>query len=346
MDRRLIRKFVLPFAVSLVLLFLVWWFYQPRPHRFPIVDYVPIQPYPLAISGNGELIVAIHEKNIYLFDPPENEPVKKIPIGEYVFSTSLSLDGSYLACGTKRRVRLYDLKDNAFFDLGLEGLPFPSWYYRVSLSPDGNYLAVGTESSVHVFRRDTRNQVWAYSPGPEIVSVSISTEARSLAVLWGGGLYFLRDGDNDLAWFVLGTAWDFSPSVSVSPDGRYVAVSGFLYTGKGPLPTLHVFGENDNTLLWSHPIERVVSVSLSADGGYLAVGTDEGRVYLFDWKENQLLWRRPVGDDVVVSISADGNRVAAASTSTLQYHATGVKLFENGVPIWSYSFEERSSGLA
>jgi WD40 repeat protein len=288
--------------------------------------------------------------------------VKKIPMGEYVFSISLSLDGSYLACGTMGRVRLYDLKDNTFFDLDLKRLPDPSWYYHVSLSPDGNYLAVGTSISVHIFRRDTRNQVWAYSPDREIVSISISTEARSLAVLATGGLYLFREWDNDPTWFVLGVVKNLpslnGPNISVSSDGKYVAVSRFFPTRAiTRFSRIYVFGENDNTILWSYPIERiwrnewVISVSLSADGRYLAAGTTgdpwvEGGVYLFDRKENQLLWRRPVGDDVVVSISADGNRVAAAPTSIFQHHATGVKLFENGTLIWSYSFEERSSELA
>ena len=75
------------------------------------------------------------------------------------------------------------------------------------------------------------------------------------------------------------------------------------------------------------------SVSISADGEYIAAGSDDNKVYLFDKDSNAPLWSHTTGNDVhSVSISADGEYVVAGSYDNRVY------LFDkdSGTPLWNY----------
>ncbi len=79
---------------------------------------------------------------------------------------------------------------------------------------------------------------------------------------------------------------------------------------------------------------NVSSVAISADGEYIAAGSYDYKVYLFDKDSSTPLWNYTTGDDVYsVAISADGEYIAAGSNDRKVY------LFDkdSGTPLWSYS---------
>ena len=88
---------------------------------------------------------------------------------------------------------------------------------------------------------------------------------------------------------------------------------------------------------WSYTTEHYVpSVAISADGEYIAVGSYDDRVYLFDSKSNAPLWSYNTGGEVwSVAISADGEYVVAGS------EASNNKIFlfnwQSNTPLWSYT---------
>ena len=67
-------------------------------------------------------------------------------------------------------------------------------------------------------------------------------------------------------------------------------------------------------LLWSYKTgDTVYSVSISSDGSYIAAGSRDNKVYMFD-RAGNLLWSYETGASVLsVSISSDGSYIAARS---------------------------------
>ena len=86
---------------------------------------------------------------------------------------------------------------------------------------------------------------------------------------------------------------------------------------------------------WSYTTgDRVWSVAISAGGEYIAAGSNDDNVYLFDKDSNILLWNYTTGGDVrSVAISSDGKYIVAGSFDNQVY------LFNrnNGTPFQSYS---------
>ena len=59
---------------------------------------------------------------------------------------------------------------------------------------------------------------------------------------------------------------------------------------------------------------KVWAVAISADGEYIAAGSDDDNVYLFERDSNTPLWDYTTGDDVrSVAISSNGEYIAAGS---------------------------------
>jgi WD40 repeat protein len=96
-------------------------------------------------------------------------------------------------------------------------------------------------------------------------------------------------------------------------------------------------GEADAKPKWSYTAEgwRVNSVSISADGEYIATGSEDYGVYLFDKDSSTPLWSYETGMPVLsVAISADGEYIAAGSE-----HDGNVYLFDkdSSTPLLNYS---------
>ncbi|MBZ9572274.1 WD40 repeat domain-containing protein [Patescibacteria group bacterium] len=191
----------------------------------------------------------------------------------------------------------------------------------ISMSLDGNYIVAGASD--------------AY--GPDNV------------------LFFEKDSSIPL--------WNYQvddlevQSVSISPDGNYIAVGTFAVTdGK-----LYFFQKDNPTPLWIKGLRPfdleedewvpLRSVSISADGDYIAVGMENyGELFLVS-KDGQILWSRELADfnlsRVETSISSDGNYVAAVCPSLADQQR--IYLFERdaeiigqrpvgliAAPLWSY----------
>jgi outer membrane protein assembly factor BamB len=78
-------------------------------------------------------------------------------------------------------------------------------------------------------------------------------------------------------------------------------------------------------------------VAISADGEYLAAGSWDNNVYLFDKDSGTPLWNYNTGDGVrSVAISKDGEYIAAGSWDNNVY------LFDKGssTPLWSYTTDD------
>ena len=120
------------------------------------------------------------------------------------------------------------------------------------------------------------------------------------------------------------------PSLLLLAGLALVLIAGEADAGKEPL--------------WSSSTEDiVVSVDISADGGYIVAGSDDDKVYLFDKDSSTPLWSYTTGGDVCsVAISADGEYIVAGSKDYNFY------LFNknSSEPIWSSETEGEVCSVA
>jgi WD40 repeat protein len=89
--------------------------------------------------------------------------------------------------------------------------------------------------------------------------------------------------------------------------------------------------------LWNYTTyDYVTSVAISADGEYIVAGSQDTKVYLFDKDSSTPLWRYNTIDMVnSVAISADGEYIVASSWG---FDDSKQYLFDkSGDPLWSYS---------
>ena len=127
-------------------------------------------------------------------------------------------------------------------------------------------------------------------------------------------------------------------SVAVSSDGSYVAAGGGQFYAIGNFGPAGIdngmvyFFDGKGNLLWKYDTNRpyVMSVAVSSNGSYVAVGTEKNILY-FD-KQGKLLWSFSVQQTNIhpVAISPDGSYVATKDEAT-------VELLDNhGNLLWSH----------
>jgi outer membrane protein assembly factor BamB len=248
----------------------------------------------IAISENGEYILAGHADDIYLFTPEDNVPCWSYPVG-WVYSVAISRGGEYLAAGTSEGVYLFVRENNT-----------PRWFYSVpnvysvAISDNGDYIVAGTSGGAYLFKRRDNVPEWSFAHETMYVAISgngnyiVATTDPNLLWTWSKNIYLFSSDDNK-------PIWSSSPRVSIPPeissDGRYLV---FDELGR----RLSVYDRIENALIVDSMKSdnlfgegHIGAIAMSSDGRYIAFGVDSfgprkesGFVTLFSVPENRILW--------------------------------------------------------
>ena len=244
----------------------------------------------VSFSPNGKyLATGSVDRTARLWDLKGNQLIKFSGHQDWVTSVSFSPNGEYLATGSyDRTARLWDLKGYltppnpmALVRGGNEGVVFSGhqhWVSSVSFSPNGEYLATGSYDRTARLWDLKGNQVAEFSGHQSLVT-----------------------------------------SVSFSPNGQYLATGSGDRTARlwdlnnPPNPMALVRGGNRGILFSGHQ-HWVTSVSFSPNGQYLATGSRDRIVRLWDLKGNQVAEFSGHQDLVTsVSFSSNGEYLATGS---------------------------------
>ncbi len=291
-------------------------------------------------------------------------------------SVSLSADGKRVAIGAwgndgtgnwAGHVRIYSESGGVWTQLGsdIDGEAADDWSgYSISLSADGKRVAIGAfrndgngSMSGHVRVYNYNGGAWAQL-GDDIdgeaagdrsgISVSLSADGKRVAIgahinvgtgpIAGHVRIYSESGG---VWTQLGSDIDGEDadysgrSVSLSADGKRVAIGAYLNDGTGP-DAGHVRIYSESGGVWTQLGSDIDgeaaqdqsgwSVSLSSDGSRVAIGaiyndgTGEWAGHVRIYSESGGVWTQ-LGSDIdgeaagdysghSVSLSADGERVA------------------------------------
>ncbi|MDC0526867.1 PQQ-binding-like beta-propeller repeat protein [Euryarchaeota archaeon] len=238
--------------------------------------------YVVAISSDGEYIAAgSRDDKVYFFKRGSSTPLWSHDVGDHVTAISISADGEYIAAGSSNdRLYLFD-KDSST----------PLWNYHVgtnvesvSISADGDYIVVGSHNAagnsdeIYLLHKDSNSPVWDYTSNDgHWESVDISANGEYIV---GGSsddkVYLFNKGSSTPLW-----SYDTDASirtVSISASGEYIFAAS-------QNKKIFLFDKDSSTPLWnytgnSYPVDDQAS-SISADGKYITIGTDGGKVVTF-----------------------------------------------------------------
>jgi WD40 repeat protein len=289
----------------------------------PGLSYDPGAPRVAEALCNGELEI---------FDSASGRLLQRASVGGFASSVAYSADGSTLAVGTDRGVRIID---------GLTGAPRASLaggrVNSVALTPDGSIVAassitgVGIWSIGHGAPRTLQGQhpSGALPPGgvPEATTVAFVGNGRYLLVGGGGPrpvrVFEVRTRRN--VGTLAGTG--YTAKVTTSPDGRLFAVTGSSQTGEGNATVWDAASRKRLYTLASFGGLEISTVAFSPDGSRIALGEADGTGGLWSTvtREQLASYLGPTSSVISMSFSPDGRYVAAASSdgSTNVWRASG-----------------------
>ncbi len=166
----------------------------------------------------------------------------------------------------------------------------PLWDYKtdgkvnyVSLTPDGQTLAVASSDN-YVYLLKSGLLLWKYDAKMPVISVAVTPDSSYLVC--GTGSFesdkeenqkdykvFLFDGDGKLLWSKK-IGYTVS-SVSITPDGSYIAVGS--WDNK-----VHIFSKSGEHLKEFKTDGKIWSVSITPDGKNVIAGSTDSYVYFLD----------------------------------------------------------------
>jgi outer membrane protein assembly factor BamB len=217
--------------------------------------------------------------------------------GDEVKYVKVSDDGSCVASySTDNTVSYFDKHGNEVWTSRLSRR-----INSMDMSPDGTLLAIGSEDGTLRVFNERGTLLWKKELQKPVNCVAIS-ESGSLVMAGANtnkAYMFTRNGD---------LRWEFQASspvlyVYTSDDGEVSYALEFTNN------TLHQISDRGGELSSNTYSQRIVDISVTDDGRYLAIGFSSGFVYYTE-KNGHLLWRQTVSGPVTsVKISGDGSLV-------------------------------------
>ncbi|HEY9173311.1 MAG TPA: serine/threonine-protein kinase [Verrucomicrobiae bacterium] len=234
----------------------------------------------------------------FLWQLARGDEWRTFPHPAMVHSAALSPEGSLLATmGHDARVRVWEIAT------GRQVREFASeWtmtpYQSVAFSPDGKWLAATGRRGVEL-RDTTRWEVERQLPGA-CGPLSFSGDSRRLAVMGATAVQVWDLAEGRVQEF--GGFATRHCSLTFTPDGRQLATALAVpaFDIDGPI-VLHDLATRTNETLPAST--STVSVRISADGRWLAAGTWQGEVGLWDLPARRLERRIQAHQGMVLGLA-------------------------------------------
>ncbi|BAY61198.1 WD-repeat protein [Calothrix brevissima NIES-22] len=269
----------------------------------------------LVTSGNG----------IQIWNLETGEILRSIADKNLVNSVALSADGKTLAAGITT-----DQHNNTM--IGVWDLEMNESLYRISgagnrvvITPDGQTLATGLSSQYTV-------QLWNLRTGEQKQKLSgeLQYHATSMSITGDGSILAVRGSDKLDLWDIraeklirtlkFSGSYGDTDTVALSHDGQ------FMVTTRGPLTIGGVDTAGVAVQIWNlrtgeliRALEGhsrlVASVAISPDSQYLASGSLDSTIRIFNLHTRELIRvLKDTGEAISISFSPDNRTLASGSS--------------------------------
>ena len=206
---------------------------------------------------------------------------------------------------------------------------------HVAISEDSRNVSATYASTVSIWYNHTSIPQKNKVVESQITSMAMSSDGKS--VLIGEEL------DTTVTLYEEGSKmWETSDfftvaDVDISPNGSHIAVADWR--------SIHFFTRDSNEAVWSHyhEDEYMTTVSISPDGLFIAIGTQNGKVFLYpasgDNSSSGLHDNILDGDIVGIDFSADSSRlIIGTDTGSVYVYET-----EGGTQVMDLAYPEEIS---
>ena len=195
----------------------------------------------------------------------------------------------------------------------------------MEMSSNGMYVLTGEETNkLTLWQEGTK--VWdkgGFLAG--LYGIDISSDGSNITAVDRRNVYFFDKGSNSEVWNENFATQEMS-TVTISPDGRYIAAGTFD-------GNVYVFLTSDKDDVWYHSDAldgKITDISFSGDSSHLIIGTESGRVHVYS---------SDGGDPITMFQASEVSCVAAGSNSKYYVYGTSdgmLTLFDGivGADIW------------
>ncbi len=230
--------------------------------------------------------------------------------GDDVQYVKVSDDGLYVASYSKDNII-------SFFDKSGTLM----WTSRISkrinsmdMSPDGTLVVTGSEDGIVRAFNDKGTVLWTKDCQKPVNSVSISSSGSLIVVGSNNNKAYMLTRNGDLRWEF--QAQSHVLYVYTSNDGEFSYALEFTNLTTN---AFHQLSDRGGELSCNTYTQRIIDISITDDGRYVAVGFSNGFIYFTDKNGNQL-WRQSLSGPITsLKVSGDGSLVFATTSDKAVY---------------------------
>jgi outer membrane protein assembly factor BamB len=261
------------------------------------------------MASDGSLIAVLHTlEGVYLFNFS----------GEIVWTNDnfggrlpmITKNGSYLITQIRRHT-----KDDPFFLVKIDQDSNIIWKREIGLigvdglaiTPDALFVAVGyvdQESQGHINLIDQNgSKLWDHHIDGRIETVAVSKSGYVVAGPRDRYIY-VYDVNGELIFKYYANSLYDSQDITIAPDETF-----FLFGSEHTYLNCYTL---EGERVWQKEVGPLCNIRISQDSEYIAVGTSNSKLFLFDRNGNEL-WGKKVTDTYFVhevAISAHGEYIA------------------------------------
>jgi len=242
-----------------------------------------------SFSRDSKYHLATASKDIAgVWDATNSKQITRLSQNSDVSNIAFDRDGRYLTIASKENFGVWKVGSNQKITF----LPYNAKINSIDLSPDGKYIGtVSEDETVWLWNVNTDQKIVLLPHKSQVTTVKFSPNGKYLVSFGKDKVVQVWEANSgkELARFQVEFK-SISPSLSMSLDGRYVAI------GSWDDQTAEVWEVNSRKRIFRLPRQykdRITTIALSPDGQYLVtvcpthVAGYTGLVYLWQTKSDK-----------------------------------------------------------
>lgn len=211
--------------------------------------------------------------------------------------------------------------------------------HTAAVSADGQAIVVGSRDGLVIRLDHDGKEVWRYDTKGTVFGLGITADGKRVVAATESRSIFLLDESGKLVWkkdydYVIQTA-------AISGDGSLIVLAM-------PKSKQVVALDKDGNEVWSVKLEvSALTVAITGDGKYVAAGTRDAYIRLFD-ASGKLVWKQQMAGLIAgVAASQDGAYYAVADESPRGYLLKGqIEAGKKNSTAWEYKLGAKGTSAA
>ena len=237
--------------------------------------------------------------------------------GKLIWASTTGDDVQYVKASDNGSCVASYSKDNivSYFDK----LGNLAWTCRIAkrinsmdMSPDGTLVVTGSEDGLVRAFSDKGQILWTKDCQKPVNSVAISSSGSLIVAGSSNKKAYMLTRSGDVRWEFIAQ----SPVLYVytSSDGEFSYALEFTNLTTN---AFHEISDRGGELSCNTYSQRIIDISITDDGRYVAIGFSNGFVYFTD-KNGNLLWRQSLTAPIAsIKVSCDGSLVFATTADKM-----------------------------